>query len=112
MMGFTRITAPFAGILTSRSAQIGALVSAGNGAAKPLFTVAAVSHLLVYVHVPQNQSGRLTKSLVATLTIPEHLHATFEATLLPNPDSVYHTSGTHFTQLTVGNTQDRPNTAV
>src|SRR3546814_16487262 len=72
MMGFTRITAPFAGIVTSRSAQIGALVSAGNGAAKPLFTVADVSHLRVYVNVPQNQSGRLTKGLVAQLTVPEH----------------------------------------
>src|SRR3546814_6694411 len=99
MMGFTRITAPFAGIVTSRSAQIGALVSAGNGAAKPLFTVADVSHLRVYVHVPQNQSGRLTKGLVAKLTVPEHPGETFDATLVRNAGAVDPDSGTVLTEF-------------
>lgn len=107
MMGFTRITAPFAGIVTSRSAQIGALVSAGNGAAKPLFTVADVSHLRVYVHVPQNQSGRLTKGLVAKLTVPEHPGETFDATLVRNAGAVDPDSGTVLTEFDVGNADGR-----
>src|SRR3546814_18487525 len=93
MMGFTRITAPFAGIVTSRSALIGALVSAGNGAAKPLFTVADVSPLRVYVHVPQNQSVRLTQGLVAKLTVPEPPGETFAAALVRNAGAVGPHSG-------------------
>src|SRR3546814_20667968 len=95
-------SAPFAGIVTSRSAQIGALVSAGNGAAKPLFTVADVSHLRVYVHVPQNQSGRLTKGLVAKLTVPEHPGETFDATLVRTAGAVHPDSGTVLNEYAVG----------
>src|SRR3546814_12718911 len=92
-------SAPFAGIVTSRSAQIGALVPAGNGAAKPLFTVADVSHLRVYVNVPQNQSGRLTKGLVAKLTVPDHPVNTVDETLVPDAapeDPASHTALTPF----------------
>ena len=37
--GFTRLIAPFGGTVTSRSTDIGALVSAGTAASTPLFTV-------------------------------------------------------------------------
>src|SRR3546814_19076510 len=96
-------SAPFAGIVTSRSAQIGALVSAGNGAAKPLFTVADVSHLRVYVHVPQNQSGRLTKGLVAKLTVPAHHSEQFHAPLVRHASAVDPDSSPLLTELDQGN---------
>jgi RND family efflux transporter MFP subunit len=45
----TRITAPFAGVVTSRTARVGRLVSPGD----TLFRVTAVSPLLAQVRVPE-----------------------------------------------------------
>src|SRR3546814_14134977 len=83
------------------------MANIGNGAAKPLFTVADVSHLRVYGHMPQNQSGRLTKGLVAKLTVPEHPGETFDATLVRNAGAVDPDSGTVLTEFDVGTADGR-----
>ena len=59
MQGFERITAPFAGIVTSRSVQIGALVIAESAASAPLFTISDVHRMRIYVRVPQNYSPQV-----------------------------------------------------
>ncbi|OYW82640.1 MAG: efflux transporter periplasmic adaptor subunit [Sphingobium sp. 32-64-5] len=103
LTGFTRITAPFSGIVTSRSAQLGALVSAGNAAAGPLFTIADVSRLRVYVRVPQNLSGQISTGTVANLVVPEHSGETFEALMVRNAGAVDRSSGTVLTEFQVSN---------
>ena len=68
MIGFEKVTAPFAGVVTARRVNIGDYVnSAGGdaalqGSAKPLFTLADVSKLGVYVAVPQNLGGMLSSA--------------------------------------------------
>jgi multidrug efflux pump subunit AcrA (membrane-fusion protein) len=62
LQGFTRLTAPFDGVVTSRSAQIGALVVAGNAAAQPLFTVSDTHRMRIYVRVPQGYSSAIRVS--------------------------------------------------
>jgi RND family efflux transporter MFP subunit len=54
LVSFGRILAPFAGVITLREAQIGQLVSVGNGGARPLFVVSDVSRMRIYVRVPQS----------------------------------------------------------
>jgi RND family efflux transporter MFP subunit len=107
LAGFTRISAPFSGIVTSRSAQLGALVAAGTGAAAPLFTMADVSRLRVYVRVPQNLSGRLTRGTVASLRVPEHPGETFKAVLVRHAGAVDPKSGTVLTEFEVRNPDRR-----
>src|SRR5579883_283767 len=53
-LAYTRITAPFDGIVTSRSVDVGNLVTVGTPSSTPLFTVADQSKLRLYVRVPQN----------------------------------------------------------
>ena len=57
--GFTRLTAPFAGVVTTRSTDIGALVTAGSAASAPLFTVSDVSKIRAFVKVPQAYSAQV-----------------------------------------------------
>src|SRR5207237_4474156 len=57
--GFTRLVAPSAGTITTRSTQIGQLVSAGTAGSEPLFTVSDISRIRIYVRVPQNYSGQI-----------------------------------------------------
>ncbi len=103
LQGFTRIDAPFTGIVTSRSTQIGALVTAGSAAAQPLFTVSDVSRVRIYVRVPQLYSAEVKPGLHATLTLPEYPGRTFDATLARTADAVDQQSGTVLVELQAPN---------
>ena len=50
---FQKITAPFDGIVTSRTTDVGALINAGSGAGQELFRIADIHILRVYVSVPE-----------------------------------------------------------
>lgn len=82
LKSFARITAPFDGTVTNRSVDIGALINAGaESSGSPLFTVADVHRIRIYVSVPQNYSAEIRPGLAATLTLPEYPGRTFSATL-------------------------------
>jgi RND family efflux transporter MFP subunit len=103
LQGFSRIIAPFAGVVTSRSTQIGQLVSAGAGTAQPLFTVSDVSKMRVYVRVPQVYSAELKPGLHAQLTLPEYPGRTFDAVMTRTADAVDQQSGTVLVELQAAN---------
>ena len=104
LQGFSRLSAPFAGIVTSRSAQIGALVVAGNAAAQPLFTVADVHRMRIYIRVPQAVSGQIRPGLQATMSLPEYPGRSFDAVLTRSAGAVDGQSGTVLIQLLADNT--------
>ncbi len=101
--GFTRLTAPFAGIVTSRSAQIGALVVSGNANAQPLFTVSDVHRMRIYVRVPQVYSSQIHPGLEAELTLPEFAGRTFEAQTVRSANAVDPQSGAVLVELQAAN---------
>ncbi|GAC1612772.1 MAG: efflux RND transporter periplasmic adaptor subunit [Novosphingobium sp.] len=103
LQGFTRITAPFAGVVTSRSAQTGALVVSGNAAAQPLFTVSSTQRMRIYVRVPQSYSAQLHPGLTAALTLPEYPGKTFPATLTRSSGAVDTQSGAVLVMLESAN---------
>jgi RND family efflux transporter MFP subunit len=98
MIGFEKVVAPFAGIVTSRLVNIGDYVtSAGGdaallGAAKPLFNVADVSKLRVYAAVPQSFGNVLSSTIKATLTLPNAPERPIKASFLTGAGAV--TTGT------------------
>lgn len=103
LQGFTRLTAPFAGVVTSRSAQIGALVVSGNAAAQPLFTIADVERMRIYVRVPQGASSEIRPGLGATMTLPEYPGRRFQAVLTRSASAVDTQSGTVLIELQAAN---------
>ncbi|QPI75564.1 efflux RND transporter periplasmic adaptor subunit [Sphingobium sp. Cam5-1] len=103
LQGFTRLTAPFDGVVTSRSAQIGALVVAGNAASQPLFTVSDVHRMRIYVRVPQLYSAQLKTGMPATLSLPEYPGRSFTATLTSSAGAVDAQSGAVLVQLQADN---------
>src|SRR5262245_8711125 len=50
---YKRIVAPFDGLVTARTTDVGALINAGSGGGPPLFVVSDISTLRVLVNVPQ-----------------------------------------------------------
>jgi RND family efflux transporter MFP subunit len=100
---FKRITAPFDGVVTSRSTDIGALISVGGPSDTPLFTVTDERRLRIYVRVPQSDTAVVTPGLTATLTVPEHPGRVFAATLAASADAIAPQSGTLLVQLQLDN---------
>ncbi|WP_420138850.1 efflux RND transporter periplasmic adaptor subunit [Sphingomonas sp.] len=101
--GFTRLVAPFSGTITSRSTQIGQLVSAGTAGSVPLFTVSDISRIRIYVRVPQNYSGQIRVGMPVTMTLPEYPGRTFTAALTRTADAVDPASGTVLVELQAAN---------
>jgi len=69
LKSFGRVTAPFAGIVTSRSVETGALVSAGNST--PLFRITATNPVRIFAEVPQNVASAVRIDSTAQVTVRE-----------------------------------------
>jgi RND family efflux transporter MFP subunit len=102
LTSFKQLTAPFDGIVTARSVDIGDLVNAGGKAGKALFVVSDVHIMRIYVEVPQAFLGEMKKNLKATLQLPG-VDETFEATLLTTSNAVSEQSRTALVQLLAAN---------
>lgn len=98
-IGFTRLRAPFDGIVTTRNAEIGALVTAGNAGAQPLFVVADVNRIRALVRVPQGYSADVKPGMEVTLALPEYPGRSFTATLTRSAGAVDPSSGTVLVEL-------------
>lgn len=103
LQGFTRLTAPFGGVVTTRSIDIGTLVSTGTAAAQPLFTVADVRRMRIFVKVPQAYSAQVHPSMTVTLTLPEYPGRSFTATMTHSAGAVDSGSGTVLVELEADN---------
>src|SRR5688572_8210566 len=56
IQGFTRVVAPFSGVITRRNVDVGDLIDAGGGAGRTLFVLSQTDPLKIYVNVPQTFS--------------------------------------------------------
>ncbi len=104
---FQRVVAPFAGVITSRAADIGALVVADSTSARPLFTVADVSHLRLYVSVPEAEAAPLRRGQIAHFTVADQPHRAFDATLVQWSGAVDPASGAVLAQFSFDNHDGR-----
>ena len=99
---YKRLTAPFDGLVTARTTDIGALINAGGGG-PPLFVVSETSHLRVYVNVPQSYVPNIPIGTKAQISVPEYPGRTFPATVEASAQAVDIASGTTRMQLVVDN---------
>jgi membrane fusion protein, multidrug efflux system len=99
---FARIVAPFDGVVTGRTADIGALVST-SATGNPLFTVSDVHDLRLYVDVPQSYSAQIVPGMVVTLTVPEYPGKTFPAKLVSSSGAINAQSSTMLVQFAADN---------
>ena len=103
MKSFTRIVAPFDGIVTARSTDVGALINAGSGAGQELFVVSDTKKLRVYVGVPQNYVSIIRRGTKARISVPEHPGKFYTATVESSSQAVNTASGSMLIQLAVDN---------
>ena len=102
---YKRLTAPFDGLVTARTTDVGALINAGGGG-PPLFVVSETSKLRVYVSVPQSYVPNIPVGTKAQIVVPEYPGRTFPATVEASAQSVEIASGTTRMQLVVDNSNN------
>ncbi len=108
LQSFEKVYAPFAGVITARNTDIGALINAGaGGVPQELFHMAAVNRLRVYVAVPEVDSLAAQTGAKAMLTLDEFPGETFQGTIVRNSDSIDPASRTLNVEVDVDNAQGR-----
>jgi RND family efflux transporter MFP subunit len=102
LIGFEQIRAPFDGVVTARNVDVGDLVSAGGTTGRPLFQIADIHRMRIYVNVPQGFLGELAPGVKATLRLPG-LTETFEAELVSTANALVENSRTALVELQADN---------
>lgn len=100
---FKRIVAPFDGVVTSRSTDIGALIALGKASQTPLFTVDDERRMRIYVNVPQVDSSEVRPGLTADFTLAQYPGRKFAATVTSTAAAVDPKSGTLLLELQAPN---------
>jgi RND family efflux transporter MFP subunit len=120
LQSFEKVYAPFDGIITARSTDVGALIDAGAGGSsaaagvsggstepRELFHMAAIRTLRVYVSVPEVYSPAFRSGGTATLTLDEFPEETFRGNIVRNTNSIDLTSRTLLVEVDVDNPTGR-----
>ena len=74
LLEYTKVNAPFSGVITARFADPGALIQAATSSASqsaPLFTIMDMDTVRVYVNVPQEEAMLAKPGVPVTLTVHE-----------------------------------------
>jgi Membrane-fusion protein len=103
LVSFERVVAPFAGTVTARNTDVGALISAGGGAGSELFHVADTRRLRVYVQVPQADAATIVPGLAAELHVADHPGQRFPAKLVRTAKAIDPGQRTLLAELAVDN---------
>jgi RND family efflux transporter MFP subunit len=100
---YTRIIAPFDGIVITRAVDVGNLVTVGTATATALFTVSDQSKMRIYVRVPQNYASYIRPGMSVSFTVPQYANRVFNATLVANAGAVTTATGTVLVQFGTDN---------
>jgi RND family efflux transporter MFP subunit len=105
LQSFTKINAPFDGVITVRNTDVGALIDPGaaGGASRELFHIATTDRLRVFVNVPEIYSRAASPGLTADLTLTEFPGRKFAARLVRTAQSLDLSSRTLLVELEVPN---------
>jgi RND family efflux transporter MFP subunit len=101
--GFKRVVAPFAGVVTQRNTDVGALINAGETPGSALFRVADTHRLRIYVQVPQAYAAQVRAGMSAALEFTDHPGQHFEATVTSTAHALDPTSRTLQVELQIDN---------
>jgi RND family efflux transporter MFP subunit len=107
---FERVTAPFSGVVTARSVDVGDLVTAGatmgatgTASAKPLFSVAGTDTVRVYVDVPQSAVQLVQPNARVDVLVRELPDKVFHGIVARNAHALDAASRTLLTEVQIPN---------
>jgi len=105
LAAFKDLQAPFDGVVTARSLDVGDLVNAGGTTGRALFQVSDLHKVRIYVNVPQASLADMKPGVKATLKLPGRSE-TFEAVLTTTSNSLTENNRSALVQLQADNPDD------
>lgn len=103
LVSFERVTAPFDGIISSRTTDVGSLIDAGSNAPRALFRIVQNNPLRIYVRVPQYYIDSIKPHMQVTLHFNEHPGKSFKAKLFQTANAIDYTTRTLLAQFVAQN---------
>lgn len=98
---FKQLTAPFAGIITVRTVDVGTLITAGSG--HEIFRLAKIDPLRVYLDLPQAYSQMVKAGDEAVVRLTEMPGQSFTGKVVRTAGAINPTSRTMLTEVQVPN---------
>ena len=103
LQSFTRVYAPFDGVITARNTDIGQLIDSGSAPSRELFHIAAINTLRVFINVPQQYSVAAKPGLMADLTLAQFPGRTFQGKLVRTANAIDLATRTLLVEVDVDN---------
>jgi RND family efflux transporter MFP subunit len=103
LQGFEKITAPFAGLVTVRNFDVGALVASGGVSGRELFHIAQIGVVRIFVDVPQSNAPSIHTGLAAEVTVQQLPSRIFSGKVTRTSDSLDPSTRTLRTEVDVAN---------
>jgi RND family efflux transporter MFP subunit len=101
LQSFEKVTAPFAGTITARYIDTGALIASGTNTV--LFHLADVSTLRVYANIPEENSKDIAPRVAADIEVPEVPGRKFSGQVVRTAGVIEPVSRTLLTEIHVPN---------
>jgi len=103
LQGFEKITAPFAGLITARNFDVGALVASGGVSGHELFHMAQIGVVRIFVDVPQSYAPFIRRGLAAVVTVQQLPARSFAGKVARTSQSLDPSTRTLLTEVDVPN---------
>ena len=118
MVSYTKIVAPFDGVITGRFVDPGALIKAGgeqtasapeqgsahpSGGTSPVLSLASIDTMRTYVYVPQDGVGSIRRGMPAKLTLQDLPGHSFDGTVARYSNSLDLGTRTMLTEIDLKN---------
>jgi len=120
MASYTKIVAPFAGVVTGRFVDPGALIKAGgeqttsspdqgsthpSGGTSPVLSLAMIDTMRTYVYAPQDAVGSIRRGMPAKLTLQDLPGRSFDGVVTRYSNSLDLGTRTMLTEIDLQNTR-------
>ncbi len=99
---FANVVAPFDGVVTARNIDIGSYVTV-SGKHPPLFKVADIHAVRIYVSAPENYASDLHEGVAATMTLTQQPGRVFHAAVVTTSHAIDVKSRTLLVELNAAN---------
>jgi RND family efflux transporter MFP subunit len=103
LKSFERIIAPFDGVITQRNVERGDLVSIGNSAGKPLFSIAQSDTLRIQIDVPQSEAVNIRDGQKAVVDVKEKVGRSYSGTVTRSAGALNDAARTMRTEIQIDN---------
>jgi len=103
LKGFQEIRAPFAGVITARNTDVGALIRSGASEGRELFRLAQIDTVRIMVQVPQPNVPAIRVGEAATVTVEERPNLRYAGRIARTANALDPATRTLLTEIHVRN---------